>query len=63
MLLEGGMGRTVCIFFGLFWASRVLVQLTYYDRETRSRDRGWDVFFLAVFLFLGLIFTLAGIYQ
>lgn len=63
MLLEGGMGRVVCAFFGLFWASRVAVQLIYYDKETRSRDRGWDVFFLFVFLCLGLIFTLAAIYQ
>lgn len=63
MLLEGGMGRVVCGFFGLFWTSRVAVQLTYYDKETRSRDRGWDVFFLVVFLCLGLTFTIAAIYQ
>lgn len=63
MLLEGGMARIICGFFGLFWASRVVVQLTYYDKETRSRDRGWDVFFLGVFLTLGLIFTLAAAYQ
>jgi hypothetical protein len=63
MLLDGGMGRVVCAFFGLFWASRVVVQLAYYDKETRTRDRGWDVFFLVVFLCLGLIFTLAAIYQ
>ena len=63
MLLEGGMGRIVCGFFGLFWGSRVFVQLTYYDKETRGQDRGWDVFFLGVFLTLTLIFTLAAIYQ
>ena len=63
LLLEGGMARVVCAFFGLFWASRVVVQLTYYDKEIRRHDRWWDGFFLGVFLTLALIFTLAAIYQ
>lgn len=63
LLLEGAMARVVCAFFGLFWISRVAVQLFYYDKETRRRDRGWDVFFFGVFLALALIFTLAAIYQ
>ena len=63
MLLEGGMARIVCGFFGLFWGSRVVVQLTYYDKETRRADRAWDVFFLGVFFVLALIFSLAAIYQ
>ncbi len=63
LLLEGGMARIVCIFFGLFWGSRVVVQFTYYDKETRRRDRGWDLFFFGVFLTLALIFTLAAIHQ
>jgi hypothetical protein len=63
LLLEGALGQALCGFFGIFWASRVMVQLTYYDREIRRRDRGWDVFFLAVFLSLGTIFTLAACFQ
>ncbi len=63
MLLEGGMARVVCWFFGLFWGSRVVVQLIYYDKETRRADRAWDVFFLGVFLVLALVFTLAAIFQ
>ena len=62
MLLEAGMGRVVSAFFAIFWGSRVVVQLTYYDKEMRRNDRGWDVFFLGVFLTLTLIFTLAAIY-
>ncbi len=62
LLLGDGMGRVLSGFFGVFWASRVVVQLTYYDRETRRRDRGWDVFFLGVFLALGAIFTLAAMH-
>ncbi len=63
LLLEDGMGRVLCGFFGLFWGSRVVVQLTYYDREVRRRDRSWDVFFLGVFVVLSAVFTLAAIFQ
>ena len=63
LLLEGGMARALCGFFAIFWGSRVVVQLGYYDRETRRRDRGWDVFFLGVFLTLSIIFALAACYQ
>lgn len=63
LLLQDGMGRALSGFFGLFWASRVVVQLAYYDRETRRRSRGWDVFFLGVFLALGAIFTLAAMHR
>lgn len=63
LLLEDGMGRVLCGFFGIFWGSRVVVQMTYYDREIRRRDRGWDVFFLGVFAVLSAVFTLAAIFQ
>ncbi len=63
LLLEGKMSRVLCGFFGIFWGSRVVVQLTYYDREVRRRDRAWDVFFLGVFAVLSAVFTLAAIYQ
>ncbi|RYD81091.1 MAG: hypothetical protein EOP84_11490 [Verrucomicrobiaceae bacterium] len=62
-LMEGKMSRALCGFFGLFWGSRVVVQLTCYDKELRRADRGWDVFFFGVFLFLAAVFTLAAIYQ
>lgn len=61
LLLEDGMGRVLAAFFALFWLSRVIVQLSYYDPELRRRDRGWDLFFLGVFLTLALIFGLAAI--
>jgi len=62
LLLADGMGRVLSGFFGAFWASRVIVQLTYYDKETRRRERGWDVFFLGVFATLSAVFTLTAIY-
>jgi len=59
LLLKDRMGKVLCGFFALFWLSRVVVQLTYYDPETRRSNRFWDVFFLGVFLALASIFTLA----
>lgn len=58
LLLEGRMSRVLCGFFGLFWGSRVVVQLTYYDAEMRRQNRGWDIFFLGVFLVLAVVFSL-----
>ena len=63
LLIQDRMGRVLCGFFGLFWASRVVVQLTYYDLEIRRKDRGWDIFFLGVFAVLSAVFTLAAIFQ
>lgn len=59
LILEEGMGRVVSGFFAVFWGSRVVVQLTYYDRELRSQERFWDVFFLIVFFTLAAIFAAA----
>jgi len=59
LLLDGTMARIVCGFFALFWASRVIVQLTYYDPSLRRQDRAWDLFFLGVFIYLTTTFTLA----
>jgi hypothetical protein len=61
LLLADGMGRVLAAFFALFWLSRVIVQLTYYDKEMRRDDRAWDLFFLGVFVTLALIFGLAAI--
>jgi hypothetical protein len=61
LLLTDGMGRIVCLFFGVFWASRVVIQLTYYDKKLRAAERGWDLFFLGVFISLATIFTIGGL--
>jgi len=59
LFLEPGMGRVVSGFFAVFWGSRVVVQLTYYDPKYRRRERFWDFFFLLVFLSLAVIFASA----
>ena len=60
LLLEDGMGRVVSGFFTVFWGSRVVVQLTYYDRDLRNQERFWDLFFLFVFFTLATIFAAAA---
>jgi len=62
LLLADGMGRVVSGFFTVFWGSRVLVQLVYYDKVERARERFWDLFFLCVFFALALIFGTATFY-
>ena len=62
LLLADGMGRVLSGFFGVFWTSRVIVQLAYYDAATRRHDRGWDLLFLGVFLAMATGFTLAAIF-
>lgn len=63
LLLEEGMGRIVSGFFTVFWGSRVVVQLTYYDKARRREERFWDVFFLLVFFTLAMIFAAAFFVQ
>jgi hypothetical protein len=54
--LEESTGRAVAGFMGLFWGSRFVVQLVYYDRNLRRRYPLWDVIFSAGFFSLGAVF-------
>lgn len=51
--LHDEVGRAAAFFFGLFWGSRFVVQLLYYDREVKSRYPLWNFVFLAGFFALG----------
>ena len=61
--LEGAtrLGRFLSACMAIFWLARVPVQLFFYDRETRRRNRAADVTFLACFSFLGLVFAAAAL--
>ncbi len=63
LLLEGRMSNVVSGFFAIFWGSRVIVQLTYYDPDLRRAERGWDVFFLGVFAALTAAFAIAAFHR
>jgi len=56
LLMEGLLAKVLCGFFTLFWGARVLIQLTYYDKDLRAKERFWDLFFLCVFAFLAFAF-------
>lgn len=58
LLLGGELARGLCGFFAFFWLSRVVTQLSYYDKRLRAQERGWDLFFLVVFAFLGGVFLM-----
>jgi len=54
-----GLGRGLAAFLAVFWGSRVLLQLFYYDRELRRANRLFDVLFLAADGYLAAVFALA----
>lgn len=54
------LGRLLSAAMALFWLARVPIQLCYYDRATRRKNRVADVGFLAAFSFLAIIFSLAA---
>jgi len=61
--LEGAsrLGRFLSAAMAIFWLARVPVQLFFYDRETRRRNRVADVAFLACFSYLGVVLAAAAL--
>lgn len=55
---SGEVGRAVAGFFAVFWMSRTVVQVVYYDRATKRRHAGWNVLFTGAFACLGGVFSL-----
>jgi hypothetical protein len=55
------LGRALTGFLAIFWGSRVLLQLLYYDRELRRVNRLFDVLFLLGDGYLAAVFALAAI--
>ena len=55
------LGRAISGFLAVFWGSRVLLQLFYYDRDLRRANRLFDVLFLAADGYLAAVFILAAV--
>jgi hypothetical protein len=55
------LGLALAGFLALFWGSRVLLQLFYYDRELRRANRLFDVLFLLGDGYLAVVFALAAL--
>jgi hypothetical protein len=58
-------GRTLGValtgFLAVFWGSRVLLQMFYYDRELRRANRLFDLLFLVGDGYLAVVFSLAAL--
>jgi hypothetical protein len=55
------LGVALAGFLAVFWGSRVLLQLFYYDRELRRTHRLFDVLFLLADGYLAVVFALAAL--
>jgi hypothetical protein len=60
--LAGGslLGRCLSGFLALFWGLRIGVQLFLYDSRLRRENRLFDLLFLAVFVYLTVVFALGA---
>jgi len=55
------LGRYLSAMLALFWLSRCVVQLFYYEKELRRQNRLADTVFLLAFFYLGAVFATATI--
>lgn len=55
------LGVAITGFLAVFWGSRVLLQLFYYDKELRRGNRLFDVLFLLGDGYLATVFALAAL--
>jgi hypothetical protein len=55
------LGLALAGFLALFWGSRVVLQLFYYDRELRRANRLFDMLFLVGDGYLAVTFGLAAL--
>jgi hypothetical protein len=53
------MGRFLSAFMGSFWLLRICLQVFYYDREIRRRNRALDSLYLVALTALVLVFGIA----
>ena len=55
------LGRALAGFLAIFWGSRVLLQLFYYDRALRRANRLFDILFLLGDGYMAAVFWLAAL--
>jgi hypothetical protein len=61
--LAGGspLGRFLSGVLAVFWLLRVPFHLFFFDAEFRQQNRAGDIAFLVVSIFLGVVFSVAGL--
>src|ERR1017187_1414567 len=55
-----GLGRFLSLLMAAFWLPRIVVQLGYYDNRVKKQHRVSHWFFTLLFIYLGVVFTLAA---
>jgi hypothetical protein len=55
------LGRFFSGVLAVFWLPRAFIQVSYFDREFRRKNRAADVAFTLSSLFLGVVFSLAAL--
>ena len=55
------LGRFLSGYMAVFWLLRIVLQVTYYDREVRRENRLLDGMYLAALIVLSTIFSLAAL--
>jgi hypothetical protein len=58
---DDAFSRVFCGFLVLFWLIRLVVQVFFYDRDTRQKYPLFNVLFIAGFVYLVVIFGLAAL--
>jgi hypothetical protein len=54
-----GLGRFLSGFLAIFWGGRIIIQLFFYDKEVKRRRPIANLLFLATFIYLCSVFTVA----
>ena len=55
-----GLGRAIAAGIAVFWTVRIPIQLFFYDKEQRRRNRGVDVLLLALVTFMAAALGIAA---
>jgi len=54
---RGGLAWAGCLFMAVFWGSRVVVQVVYYDKAIKKTYPVFNIMFFIAFAYLAVIFT------
>ncbi len=54
---KGSLAWAGCLFMAIFWGTRVVVQIVYYDKAMKKRYPVFNIMFFIAFAYLAVIFT------
>lgn len=57
LIANDGIARGVNLFLAVFWGSRVIIQVVFYEKAIKQKYPIFNVIFFIAFLYLGLIFN------